>query len=77
MMVVFGIVGIVGILFLAALLIAQVVLFFGTKYHTPIHDKFAQTLTVDMASQRIFDSVEEMLEYQKKLAAEEAERREY
>ena len=76
MMVIFGILGIVGLAVLAALLIAQVILFFATEYHTPIHDKFAQTLTVDMASQRIFDSVEEMLEYQKQIAAEEAETRE-
>jgi uncharacterized RDD family membrane protein YckC len=77
MMVIFGIVGIVGVVVLAALLIAQVVLFFGTKHHTPIHDKFAQTVTVDMASQMIFDSVEEMLEYQKRIAAEEAEKSAY
>ena len=77
MMIIFGMLGSVGVAVLAILLIAQVVMFFGTKYHTPIHDKFAQTITVDMASQRIFDSVEEMLEYQKRLAAEDAEKREY
>lgn len=77
MMVIFGIMGIVGLAVLAALLLAQVILFFGTQYHTPIHDKFAQTITVDMASQRIFDSAEEMLEYEKQIAAEEAEKREY
>ena len=45
--------------------------------HTPIHDMIAGTVAVDFASQRIFDSTEDLLAYQKRLAAEAAERADY
>jgi uncharacterized RDD family membrane protein YckC len=73
MMVSFGLLGLVGLIVLGALLLAQVIMFFFTKYHTPIHDKFAQTLTVDISTQLVFDSPEELLEYKKRIAAEQAE----
>ena len=59
------------------LLLTQVTMFLVTRYHTPIHDKFAQTVTVDMASQRIFDSTEDLLEYKKRVSAENAEKESY
>jgi uncharacterized RDD family membrane protein YckC len=74
MMVSFGLLGLVGLVVLAALILAQVIMFFFTKYRTPIHDKFAQTVTVDISTQLIFDSAEELLEYKKRIAAEQAER---
>ena len=76
-MVLFGIVGMVGVVAFGALLLVQAILFVATRYHTPLHDKLAQTVAVDMSSQLIFDSVEEMLEYKKRRAAEQAERREW
>ena len=42
----------------------------------PIHDKLAGTVTVDLASQMIFDSPEALLEYKKRLHAESTERKE-
>jgi len=75
-MVFFGVMGTVGVVTFAGLFLLQAILFVFTKYHTPIHDKFAQTLTVDMTTQLIFDSVDEMIEYKKREAAERAERRE-
>ena len=42
----------------------------------PLHDLLAQTVAVDMASQLIFDSPEDLLEYKKRLHAEDAEKRE-
>ena len=77
MMVIFGIMNIVGVVALGGLLLLQVILFFGTKNHTPIHDLFAQTITVDMASQLIFDSPEDMLAYKKRISEENAESAEY
>lgn len=74
-MVFFGIMGIVGVVVFIGLFLLQAILFFATKYRTPIHDKFAQTVAVDMTSQLIFDTVEEMLEYKKRVAAEKAESR--
>lgn len=57
-------------------LLAQVILFLATKNHTSLHDLLAQTVAVDMASQMIFDTPEALLEYKKRLHAENAEKRE-
>lgn len=77
MMVIFGIMNIVGVVALGGLLLLQAILFFGTRNHTPIHDLFAQTITVDMASQLIFDSPEDMLAYKKRISEENAENAKY
>ena len=65
-----GVMGIVGLAVLAALLLSQIVLICATKARTPIHDMLAQTVTVDMASQMIFDTPEELLAYKQKIHAE-------
>lgn len=70
MMVIFGMLGAIGVLACVALLIAQAVMFFLTKYHTPIHDKLAVTVAVDMSSQMIFDTVEEREAYFERISAE-------
>ena len=75
-MVYFNMMGVFGTVIIGALLLVQAILFFGTKAHTPIHDKLAHTVTVDIASQMIFDSPEALLEYKKRIHAEEAETRE-
>ena len=41
------------------------------------NDILANTIAVDYASQRIFDSTEDLIEYKKKIHAEEAAKREY
>lgn len=64
----------VGLAFLALLQLAFVLV---TQYHTPIHDMIAGTLTVDFASQMIFDSVEEMTAYKQRIHAEMAQKAEY
>ena len=68
--------GFLGVLLVGGLTLIQAILFFGSRNHTPIHDKLAQTVAVDMASQRIFESPEALLEYKKRLHAEQAENRE-
>lgn len=75
-MIIFGRVGMFGTVIVGALLLVQAILFFGTREHTPIHDKLAGTVTVDLASQMIFDSPEALLEYKKRIHAESAEKRE-
>lgn len=77
MMVIFGIMNIVGVVAFGGLLLLQAILFFGTRNHTPIHDLFAQTIAVDMASQLIFDSPEDMLAYKKRISEENAENAKY
>ena len=73
----FGILGIVGILIFGGIIFTQIVLVLFTKAHTPIHDKLAQTVTVDMASQMIFDTTEELVAYKNKLQAENADKAAY
>ena len=70
---IFGRMGFLGVLLVGGLTLIQAILFFGTRNHTPIHDKLAQTVTVDMASQLIFDSPEALLAYKKRIHAESVE----
>ena len=71
-MVYFGYMGIFGTVLLLALALIQLGLLIATRYRTPIHDKLAQTVTVDYASQMIFDSPEALLEYKQRIHAERA-----
>ena len=61
---------IVTLLLLFLLIVAQIALLCFTKANTPLHDMLAGTVTVDFASQMIFDTPEELLEYKQKLHAE-------
>ena len=61
----------IGVVILIALL--QLILIIATKTNSLIHDIFASTVTVDLQSQMIFDSVEAKIEYQKRLQAERLE----
>ncbi len=69
-MMVFGLMNIAGLIAIVALLILQVVLLIATPTRTPLHDKLAHTVTVDFASQRIFDSLEEKAAYYKRIHEE-------
>ena len=75
-MIIFGRLGMFGTVLIGALLLVQAILFFGTYAHTPIHDKLAGTVTVDLASQMIFDSPEALLEYKKRIHAESTAKQE-
>lgn len=66
----FGTASIVTVVLLAFLVIAQIALLIFTQAHTPLHDMLAGTVAVDLASQLIFDTPEELLEYKKKIHAE-------
>lgn len=68
----FGLVDLKGTVIIGAMFLGQLILVAATKTHTPLHDKLAQTVTVDFASQRIFDSVEELEAYRAKMRAEAA-----
>ncbi len=76
-MVFFNIMGGLGVILVLLLLLVQIVLLIATRERTPIHDMLAQTVTVDIASQMIFDSKEEMLNYKKKIHAEETQKADY
>ena len=76
-MIYFRMLGIVGTVVIALICLLQVILTAVTKAHTPIHDLIAGTVTADYATQRIFESIDALVEYKRQLAAEEAARSEY
>jgi len=73
-MLIFNLMGAIAVFVIIGLAVLQIVLVAATKGRTPIHDVLAQTVTVDFASQRIFDSPEALLEYKKKIHAEAVEK---
>ena len=70
---VLGTASIVTVILLFLLVAAQAGLLLFTHAHTPLHDMLAGTVVIDFASQMIFDSPEDLLEYKKKLHAESLE----
>ena len=77
-MIILRVMGIVGIAILAALLLSQIVLLIATRERTPLHDIMAGTVTVDMASQMIFDTTEELLAYKQRTHTQRvSDQREY
>ena len=56
----------------AALLIVQLIVVIVSHENALLHDKMAVTVTVDLASQMIFDTYDQLLEYKKKMHAEKA-----
>lgn len=77
LMIYFNSIGITGGLILILLLLLQTGLILATRNHSAIHDLLANTVAVDLASQMIFESEEEMLAYKKRIHAERAARRDY
>ena len=73
----FNVMSIVALVGLAAILAIQAGLLLFSRLHAPIHDAIAGTVAVDFASQRIFDTSEQLLEYTKQQAAEAAQKAEY
>lgn len=77
MMVFVGALDIVGIVIVLLLGILQIVAICASKTNSAIHDLISGTVTVDLASQMIFDSAEELIEYKKRISAEAAARADY
>lgn len=73
----FNIIGPVGLIVLGGILLLQVILLGISKTNSAIHDHLAGTVVIDIASQRIFDTTDDMIEYKKKIAAEKAARQAY
>ena len=69
--------GIAGTILLAGLLIGQLICLCATRTNSAIHDLLAGTVVADLTSQMIFQSTEELVEFQKKVAAERAARQTY
>lgn len=73
----FGFMGAVGILVLFAILLLQIILLITSRTNSLIHDTMAGTVAVDIASQMIFRSTDDLIAYQKKVHAEQAARSNY
>ena len=76
-MIFFNTIGIVGMLILGLILLLQIILMISTHTNSCIHDVLAKTVTVDMQSQLIFDTEEEMIAYKNKVHAERVARQTY
>jgi hypothetical protein len=69
--------GIMAIAIILLILVSNIAMMIATKTNSAVHDMLANTVTVDMASQLIFDTPEALLEYKKKIHAEAADKAEY
>ena len=77
LMIFWGISGLIGPIVLLALLVAQAICLCVSKSNALLHDQMAGTAVVDINSQRIFRSAEDLIAYQKQVAAERAARQTY
>lgn len=77
LMLFWGTMDLTGTLILFALLVAQLVCLAVTRTNSAIHDLLAGTVVVDMSSQMIFRTTEDLIAYQKQAAAEQAARQAY
>ena len=73
----FNSIGIVGPLVVGGIALLQVICMAVTKTNSMIHDLLSGTVVVDISSQKIFRSTEDLIEYKKKLAAESSARQAY
>ncbi|MDD6981315.1 MAG: RDD family protein [Clostridia bacterium] len=76
-LIVFGSAGFVGTIILGLIALLELILVIATHTNSLIHDILAGTVAVDISSQMIFSSVEEMIEYKKKVSAEKAAKQAY
>lgn len=76
-MIFWGAMDVTGTLVVTALLIGQILCVALTKTNSAIHDLLAGTVVVDLYSQKIFRSTEDLISWQKKTAAEKASRQAY
>lgn len=74
---VFGKLGLVGLLILFGLLVTQLCLLAFSRNHGGIPDQMAATVQVDLASQKIFESSEDLIAYTQKIHADRARRQKY
>ena len=77
LMIYWGTIGVVGPAVLFLILLTEIIVMIFTPTNSLIHDLLANTVCIDAASQRIFDTPEERIAYKAKIAAELAQRQPY
>ena len=73
LMIYWDMIGFLGTVLVLGLLIAQIVLLATSAERRVLHDRLSHTVTVDYASQMIFDSPEAKLAYKQRIHAEQLE----
>ena len=76
-MIIFNSIGITGTIILGLILLVEVICLSVTRTNSMIHDLLAGTVAVDLASQTIFRTTEDLIAHQKKIHAERAARADY
>lgn len=76
-MIYWGLMGIGGTIALLILLVIQIVCIAINRDRLAIHDRFAGTVVVDIASQKIFENTEELIAYTNRIHAERAKHQPY
>lgn len=77
LMFLWGTMDVTGTVVLFGLAAAQVLCMAITRDNAAIHDKLAGTVAVDISSQKIFSSTQEMIEFTKRIHAERAAKQDY
>ncbi len=77
LMIYLGIGALTGLLILGAVVIGQLICLCATRTNAAIHDLMAGTVAVDMSSQMIFHTTDDLIAHQKRVAAEQAARQTY
>lgn len=77
LMIVMGQADVFSLFIIVAILILEIVFIIRTNTNSALHDVLSSAVTVDLASQKIFESDEELIEYKKKVAEEKANKAEY
>lgn len=76
-MIFFNAIGGIGLIVIAGIGLLQLILLVVTRNNQLLHDLLAGTVAVDMASQMIFKTTDDLIAYQKRVAAEKATRQPY
>lgn len=77
LMLMFGLTNMIGTMIILAILGANLILLIVNRSRSVIHDLLADTAVVDMATQMIFDTQEDLVAYKTKLAQENAAKQSY
>ena len=76
-LILFGNAGFLGLIVIAIVLLTDLGMFIFSKDHTTIHDLVAGTVVVDLSTQMVFNSEEELIKKKEELHAEKAAAEEY
>ena len=77
LMLFWGSIDLMGTVLLAALLLAQIIVVAVNRNRSALHDLMAATVVVDISSQMVFDTQQDLIEYKQKIHAEMAARQNY